>query len=628
MKRRNRLGWMMSWGLAAVSCFSACSSDNDEAVPLADRTVVKTQFAFSLPGKYMPSRMTSNIVQQNDNFRGVSNIYIYPIETTAKLGTAPDQEFTVDVNARQTGTLINTNSHTSLPGYDQDFTRTGVNDVWYNDIEILSGTNSFLVYGEATKVAGKTDVETNRENGVLNMKPGCEDNFQALEFQLQPIVSDDATKQNITADANRFLSMLNGLLDVKGKVGTVTVPVAWRNVSPEMDVNLYVLYEQFIGTSAGSARSLLAAIQRLYNQLKVQPGATADTESLTYQLIDYMKTNASVKFDVSPEGVLSYQTPTDFEIPSNYHLPDGAMSLQFKVMSAGVGQFVYVEDGTNGVTPLNLLTYPASLRYFTNTSLFALPKMHEDLQITPGNWEALMAAYKGAPGVLEAVDRTTRSIVLRHPLEYGVGLLKTSVQLKEMSLKDNNPNGAQSISIPAEGLPLTGIMIGRQRNVDWAFHPLKDMNISGKQIYTMYDNQILTDNKVVNGVAKTVCYTLVTESIGPKESPDKIAEEVPVVLEFENTAADFYGVKHKLIAKGTRFYLLGNLTIHAGVTEENRVERVFMQDYETEANFTINALRNAYNVIPDLRNPELELGLAVDISWNDGLDIDVDMDEN
>ena len=56
------------------------------------------------------------------------------------------------------------------------------------------------------------------------------------------------------------------------------------------------------------------------------------------------------------------------------------------------------------------------------------------------------------------------------------------------------------------------------------------------------------------------------------------------------------------------------------------VNRVFIQDYTTTANFTINSLKNAYVTIPDLRASKLQLGLSVDLTWQNGLTFEVPID--
>ena len=49
--------------------------------------------------------------------------------------------------------------------------------------------------------------------------------------------------------------------------------------------------------------------------------------------------------------------------------------------------------------------------------------------------------------------------------------------------------------------------------------------------------------------------------------------------------------------------------------------RVFIQDYMTQANFTIgaNSLQSALIAVPDLRASQISLGLSVDLEWSSGL---------
>lgn len=79
------------------------------------------------------------------------------------------------------------------------------------------------------------------------------------------------------------------------------------------------------------------------------------------------------------------------------------------------------------------------------------------------------------------------------------------------------------------------------------------------------------------------------------------------------------------------------------ITNTNGLTQVFKQDYKTIANFTIPAgypsddtnfdatngntigLGKAYNTIPDLRAPEMELGLSVDLEWVSGIQFDIDL---
>ena len=89
---------------------------------------------------------------------------------------------------------------------------------------------------------------------------------------------------------------------------------------------------------------------------------------------------------------------------------------------------------------------------------------------------------------------------------------------------------------------------------------------------------------------------------------------------------DFYG-QDGIIPKDAKFYLVGKLDPEAttGTTKPTGVDRVFVQDHITTANFTIKDLKKAYNCIPDLRTSGINVGLAVDLSWKSGIEFNVEL---
>jgi hypothetical protein len=102
----------------------------------------------------------------------------------------------------------------------------------------------------------------------------------------------------------------------------------------------------------------------------------------------------------------------------------------------------------------------------------------------------------------------------------------------------------------------------------------------------------------------------------------KANEKKRICLEFVNTGKDFFGVGHKLIPAGSKFYLITELEPGKKEVENpNSKNQVFLQDYITTAKLTIGeeSLQKAYNVVPDLRSPKLELGLSVDLKWQQGI---------
>ena len=102
-------------------------------------------------------------------------------------------------------------------------------------------------------------------------------------------------------------------------------------------------------------------------------------------------------------------------------------------------------------------------------------------------------------------------------------------------------------------------------------------------------------------------------------------ETVNFAVEFlNNSGKDFVG-KDGIIPNGCKFYLIGQLDINKLSAENKIIDQIFKQDYVTEVIAKVGSLRNAYNVIPDLRAPKLELGLSVDLTWQQANTYEVDL---
>ena len=89
-----------------------------------------------------------------------------------------------------------------------------------------------------------------------------------------------------------------------------------------------------------------------------------------------------------------------------------------------------------------------------------------------------------------------------------------------------------------------------------------------------------------------------------------------LVLEFENNSGqDFYGY-NGTVYRGTKFYLVGEV-VPTNVENNPKVcdNRVFTQDYVTTVNVTVTSLAKAYNVLPNLMSPRLEMGLELTPKW-------------
>ena len=151
----------------------------------------------------------------------------------------------------------------------------------------------------------------------------------------------------------------------------------------------------------------------------------------------------------------------------------------------------------------------------------------------------------------------------------------------------------------AAGCPLTGVIIGEQHDLDYSFYPKSAAS------RFVYDNNV---SGIELGSTDKYVQVLVL--------PTATGESVHFALEFQNTTSSSFQCQQGTVMPGCKFYLAGELkpeegTIPAGTS----VAGVFSRDYKTTVNVKILKLGSAYNTVPDLRDPQLEIGVSVDMDW-------------
>ena len=186
-----------------------------------------------------------------------------------------------------------------------------------------------------------------------------------------------------------------------------------------------------------------------------------------------------------------------------------------------------------------------------------------------------------------------------------------------------------------EQFQLVGVFVGNQnKQLGWNY--LAKTTASDDWDYVIYDNQIPGTGTIPTPSGREI-YTLVFDNYTPTATQ---TSDVLVALEFKNNGKDFYGIGNMVRAGGT-FYLVGKLSLAsatnsitwptnyaippytaAGASQE--VDRVFIQDFMTTANFKIGAtsLQKAFVTVPDLRSSQTSLGLSVDLQWQTGLNFE------
>lgn len=567
--------------LLSTAGFTACSSEDTFTGGSFSGESVKTQFAINVPavGK-SDARMGEDIVQGQSDvvFRGMSNIRLVPF----KLGSDPSS-----VTEPLTGSESLYYNAIELGAIgSSDLTSTAKYKV-YNDVELPIGVNAFLFYGEATDKDGDASDKTNGALVPSYSTQGLEagKTLADVHFDLKGILVGDDYQTTQTG----LLAILDGIAKTEG----------WKAATG----TLKPYYDSFIGMKAGSANNILLAVQDLYNAVKGD--VLADENGLKAQIA----TKIEEYFTPSGSSVpytLTYKTTSLAQYPAGIGLPDGAVQVAWNTDHFEYTSNVDYDGGTSmNVSGLDKYVYPASLYYWDNTSLKTSTEL-ESGNYGANDWSTIINTLYSE----WAVTASTQSVALAKAINYAVGRLDVYAAFAAGEIYDANPSGQQPVRIPDDGFTLTGVLIGGQKNVGWNFTPLTTDNTEK----TIYDAAVDAGAAGTEGVTRTSGLknrTLVLETAGNG------GEKVNFALEFTNNSSQaFYG-KDGLVPVGGKFYLVGQL--NADVSHA----KVFEKDHYTKATVTINSLKNAYNCIPDLRSPKLELGLSVDLTWEEGLSQDV-----
>ena len=611
MKKFRFFSFASAMLLASAAGMVSCSSDSIEPTGGSGATgqVVKTQFAINIPYGGNSStnqakkvtRMTDEMTQQSGKpFRGISDIVL--LTFNGDPSTAGNTEATRII---EIGTDANAYAHDKYSKL-------------YRDIEIPVGTNHMLFYGRATRKSGDTDFQAGKITDV-----GTKTTQKVLAN-----LSHELTAINSTADfttdteAAKIINALNDIANAKvtdGKdytwaaIGSETTLPSWLTENEKKF--LAARYNEFTKLKAGSKTSVVEFIKNLQAALVGETGEpTIHAErKLTKEIYDKCKD--------------ALTTIESINFPGKFNLPDGVASLSW---IAGESKFAYnapnkVIIGTGNSINYQKICYPAELSYFVNTTTMVSDKDMSNLSEFPTyeNWTNPTGAnWEGKNFEENAVANTTKTVGLKDPVQYSVAVLKSTVRCDAATLKDNAKQAGsfdedQQIPVPTDGFKVTGILIGGQpASVDWQYEPTSSETFAN----TIYDKEMNGSMYAKHEAsASNANYTLVFDN---KKSDTQ--SPVYVTLELENNSdKNFYG-KDGIILKGAKFYLVGQLNPNeTGLTNPNSVNRVFVQDYVTTANFNIKTLKDAYNCIPDLRTSGINVGLAVDLDWKSGITFDV-----
>lgn len=623
MKRFQLFSLASAMLLASAAGFTSCSSDSEDPLDGGSGVagqVVKTQFYLNIPyagndeggNARVSTRMTANNTQKNNNFLGLQDIQMYAFEEDA-----------TSITSTSTSTKTN-NLGTSGKASSKDDISTSTTS-WrsiYRDIEIPLSTKSLILYAKASRAtSGSSNTKSDFQAGSLtNPYETAQDvtTLSSLNFSLNQIYKTD----NFTSDGSVILEALNTV--ARTKITTTSgSELEWANVGQSTigteneRTALQNRYNNFVKATAGSANSVRLLITDLKNVIK--GNKLEDDQVMAKTIVD------------NCDKALGKLTSKTF--PGDFNLPDGVAQVSwddknktFNFVSAASVNIGETVVGTGNNINFTEITYPAELAYFVSSPVKTSENEITAASKLPDYKEWVSDTYTWE-GYDDEVKHRTRFVALKEPLQYGVACLQSKVSCKTAALADN----AQKFGFKTDNtinvstnkdFKVTGILIGGQPlSVAWNFEPASTVNTNDFK-YTIYDRDVAYGSNV-NTTGTSENYTLVFDN---KDAAAK--SKVYVTIELENDVENFYGAQG-LIPKGSKFYLVGELNPNETNTNKANkpegVDRVFVKDHTTIANFFITNLKKAYNHIPDMRTSKINVGLAVDLSWKTGITFNVEL---
>ena len=706
MKKKYFFSAMMSAiALTGTLSLIACSSDDEVAVednPTYDAAtgLVKSQFVLNIASKAQTTRSGATTVQAGgDNFRGIDNTFLFAFKTSGKGFVDATIAGAAAANRYDLGVVAAANS----------LNNDGNNSHRILELAMPTGTDAMLFYGKAIKSSTDKDEEVGKVTYSVSGSTAS-----AFSFDLNNRVAENAAKYEHAAQI--LAAIMTKIVNVSGTYTVVktkypswsgsdgdVLTSTWKGLNPEakpvgqgrtLSPLEEILHKAFTTLThyganelrGGSANAIHTTVKDLYsvtikvaNAIPTSPYeelakhlaqqinnqitsyfTSSETEAVTgFKGADVIKSAMGSDWNDNWNDVLS----TDIsEFPATFNLPEGAAQLTY---TAETNTFAHKHPGTSlldksTTTQPTAYTFPAELMYYCNSGVRTSNTEKTDAKFPNGvtNWDTeAQWTTNGWESGSNVVTSATRATAMTKNVNYGVAMMKTTVEIKEgiTALEDNrkalNPGEENKSFAPANtNFTWTGVIVGGQpASVDWQFLPT---TTSFDKL--VYDNQVAGDAAgtavpKTAGSASAPNYTILFDNYTTEASQNKVR----VALQFVNNGDDFWG-RDNLVRKGQTFYLVAELDptgkeIPAANWDtyyqvppldangvSTKTTRIFVQDYMTTVNFKFvadasahtSSLQNAYVTIPDLRSSQLSFGLSVDLDWRPGLTFDADLGGN
>ena len=579
---------------------TGCSKNNDQTEPSQKAPAVTTDITISLPanasGGNGARHMPGTTVQVNngvDDFQGMGNISLIPF------GLAKNA--TVAGTDRKLGSTLE--GITDIAATSELAATSKAKK--YENVAVPTGTSAFLFYAES-KVASIASPTKFQKGSLTYVEATTTANTAKFELEAIHTNTTDVTEH---AGYEALLAYIQSVADATD--GTK----AWKAYTASDNEGFAELFNEY-----KSVKNLNSFnVERMMNDLLTTLSLIDNT--LATNMSTAIKSSTYVTYDGETKKVTLKSDNDMNNFPACLDLPDGAIALAYDAESGEFGSsadksFVNRTSGSLNVAPTELYAYPASLWYYANTTINTSNESEAAaLASTTMSWSDVLGEYATTNG---AVTSSTHSIALVNPINYAVGRLDVKVKLNSANLEDAALPTATSIACNDEGkrFTLTGVLVGGQKNVGFDFTPDTYAG-SNTSAYTLYD-KVMSNTINVTTTFGSANSTLVLETLADGET----GSDAMIAIELlNNTGEDFIGADG-VIPAGGKFYLVGKM---ASANATTTPKKVFLKDYTTTAQLNIVDLKHAYNGIPDLRTPTLEIGLSVDLSWTEGTTYSIDL---
>ena len=545
-----------------ILMMTGCAADDELSQTSDPDAAVVADIAFTISQEARPTtRMSAAVVQDaGQTYRGIEMRHIVPFA----IGDA--EKVTAGV----------------MPKAFQVY-GTGEKPVdnrayyYYDNCTLMSGVNAFLCYGRAPQASSDKHVNGSLlETFPLDMAPG------KIRFSLETIAN------SVHPTATALAEYMTSIANAEGN------GVKWKNTS---NATLRVMYMNFLNKTEAEEDAGGEPLPGSATNIKVY---TQTLKSALNKLTLTDETDLAIRTAINT-AINTYNDDWN-GFPGSIGLPDGAAVIRW------TGTAFEPQVNTTTLADINGIdryAYPAELYYYGNSRIRTSSIDKRKEKYTDREWTAILNDYEYEDGV---VSSSTTSVAIKEPLQYGVAHVK--IILKKTDSANLTDAAGVAIPVGSDNFPLTGVIIGGQLPVGFDFTPTTAYPVySEADMKFIYDNQVPTLYLSASADASQAINTLALQSYDKKK--------VPVALELTNNSGmDFKGLGG-IIQKGTKFYLVGEIDPEQ-FKDDSRTEirdRVFTQDYTTTLNIKVTGLEKAYNVVPNLLSPRLEMGIELTPKW-------------